>query len=222
MKNFKGGYKIISLEGKDLTTSFSVTGIYNALTETYQKTILVTGIVISGEKKNDAYTEVNIDSDDYKFTIYGYEVTVADDDSVEASVTDIGVTSIGGETGDFTLGTGLTLTDHELSASAGETKLYKHYYRNVTGSITVYLVSPYSTLATTKNDFAKRVVSASMIEYFDANGVLRIGTGCFITTWPDISGTITLIGASNEASPSWNRTEISGFSTNTSNTIEEL
>lgn len=128
MKNVKGGYKIISLEENDLTSSFSVIGIYTALSKTYDKTILVSGIVIDGEKKNDAYTEVNVDSTDYKFTVYGYEVTVSSDDSVEAeAVTLDAVTSIGGVNGAITLGEGLAITEEgELSATSSNVKLYQH------------------------------------------------------------------------------------------------
>ncbi len=163
MKNVKGGYKIISLEENDLTASFSVKGIYNALSKTYDKTILVSGIVIDGEKKNDAYTEVNVDSTYYKFTVYGYEVTVSSDDSVEAEevVTDA-VTSIGGVSGSITLGSGLSITEEgELSASGD--KLYQHMIRvSKTGyNVTLLLINSSSDLINTSTKFNNAIPKAS-------------------------------------------------------------
>lgn len=227
MKNVKGGYKIISLEENDLTNSFSVNGIYNALSKTYDKTILVSGIVIDGEKKNDAYTEVNVDSTDYKFTVYGYEVTVSSDDSVEAEeVTLEAVTSIGGVDGAITLGSGLSITaEGELSASSEGVKYYKHYYRNPASGIgAVYVVTTNDTLATTKAEFMKIVLSATYFLFFDSGDTLRLGCCAHVSTFPvvDGSGSLYLLGVSNADTPQWNRATITSFSTNASNTVTEL
>ena len=184
MKNVKGGYKIISLEENDLTSSFSVNGIYNALSKTYDKTILVSGIVISGEKKNDAYTEVNVDSTDYKFTVYGYEVTVASDDSVEAeAVTLDAVTSIGGVSGAITLGTGLSITEEgELSATGGGGgTLYQHNisFASTSGTeriqVSITLVTTDSTAFVSTSEVASYIRTKTNSAYITASGLWHLG-----------------------------------------------
>lgn len=97
MKNLKGGYKIISLQNNDLSSGFTLEGIYEAIASSYGKPILVTDIVISGEKKNDVFTTVELTSDDYTFTVYGKTLTIDDADAVTVA-----------------------------NASQGGTQLYKH------------------------------------------------------------------------------------------------
>ena len=118
MKNFKGGYKIVSLELKDISSGFTLKGLYDALKDSYSKPILVSEIVMSGTKKNDAYTIVNKSGTSYVIEVYGQILTVATTDAVTVA-TKPEITSIG---------TGLTLTDGELSAQSGGT-LYQHNIR---------------------------------------------------------------------------------------------
>ena len=219
MKNFKGGYKIISLEGNDLSSSFSITGIYNALTETYQKTILVTGIVISGEKKNDAYTEVNIVSDDYKFTIYGYEVTIADDDSVEAEqVTLDAVTSIGGVNGEITLGNGLSITEEGVLSTVTGVTHYMHYYKNPTSSMgSMYIECDTPNLAENINEFCNLLLHCYSFQYFE-NSVLKIGLGVLNTSSTITTTSVTVIGATNDVTPSISKKDISSCLTRAAQT----
>lgn len=117
MKVFKGGYKIVSLLNIDITSDFTISGIYDDIKDSHGKPILVSEINVGGEKMNDAYTIVKQDNTDYIIEVYGYSLTIASDDSVTvASIPEI--TSIG---------TGLDLTDGELSVSGGgEVTLYRH------------------------------------------------------------------------------------------------
>lgn len=128
MKVFKGGYKIVSLLNIDITSDFTISGIYDDIKDSHGKPILVSEINVGGEKMNDAYTIVKQDNTDYIIEVYGYSLTIASDDSV--TVAEVGtVTSIGGVSGDITLGSGLAITeDGELSASGGSGKIYYHKY----------------------------------------------------------------------------------------------
>lgn len=82
MKNFKGGYKIISLQGNDLASLSHLDGIYEAIAESYEKPLLVTGIVISGEKKNDVFTTATVDGTSYQFEVYGKVITIEEDGDI--------------------------------------------------------------------------------------------------------------------------------------------
>lgn len=117
-KNFKGGYKIVSLNGNDLASgdSFVVNGLYENLVNSYKKPILVTEIVIDGEKQQDSFAVVKQSDGGYTIDVYGYALTVTSEDAVTIAVLPE-ITSIG---------TGLTLEDGELSASGGLGQLYVH------------------------------------------------------------------------------------------------
>lgn len=127
-KNFKGGYKIVSLNGNDLASgdSFAVSGLYENLVNSYKKPILVTEIVIDGEKQQDSFAVVKQSDGGYTIDVYDYTLTVTVEDTVTiAEVTQ--VDSIGGVSGEITLGTGLSITEEgELSAEGGG-KVYMHY-----------------------------------------------------------------------------------------------
>lgn len=82
MKNLKGGYQLIDLEKNDLSSSFTLEGLYQTITLSNNKSLLVTGIVISGVKKNDVYTTAEKSGDDFTFTIYGKTLTIDDEDAV--------------------------------------------------------------------------------------------------------------------------------------------
>lgn len=132
-KNFKGGYKIVSLNGNDLTSAdpFTIDGLYASLENSYKKPILVTEIVIDGEKEQDAYAVVKKNESGYSIEVYGYALTVTDEDAVTSTqITLDAVTSIGGVSGDITLGEGLAITEEgELSASGGGGgKIYLHLF----------------------------------------------------------------------------------------------
>lgn len=150
-KNLKGGYKIVSLKGNDLTSesAFIIKGIYEELRDSYSKPILVTDIVIDDEKQQDAYAVVKKTDFGYTIDVYGYALTVTDEDTVTSvalpEITSIGdgltledgelstsggVDSIGGVSGAITLGSGLAITEEgELSASGGGKTLYQHFIK---------------------------------------------------------------------------------------------
>ena len=68
-----GGYKIIDLKNKSVTTTgVTVDGIYKEIEGSYRKPLLLTHIVINGVEKNDAFVNVVIQATIYKFSLYGY------------------------------------------------------------------------------------------------------------------------------------------------------
>lgn len=180
-KNFKGGYKIVSLNGNDLASgdSFVVSGLYENLVNSYKKPILVTEIVIDGEKQQDSFAVVKQSDGGYTIDVYGYALTVTSEDSVTiAEVTH--VDSIGGVSGDITLGTGLSITEGgELSAESGG-KVYMHYVfiqANITDEgYTHFRFNYYSsdnTIHTKLSDILKKIKpSSNPGTYINAYGTL--------------------------------------------------
>lgn len=68
-----GGYKIIDLKNKSITTTgVTIDGIYKEIEGSYRKPLLLTNIVINGVEKNDAFINVIIQQSIYKFSLYGY------------------------------------------------------------------------------------------------------------------------------------------------------
>lgn len=68
-----GGYKIIDLKNKSITTTgVTIDGIYKEIEGSYRKPLLLTNIVINGVKKNDAFINVVFQTSIYKFSLYGY------------------------------------------------------------------------------------------------------------------------------------------------------
>lgn len=86
-KNLKGGYKIVSLNGLDLVgESLAIEGLYDKLAKSYDKPILVTGIVIDGEKKKNAFVQVEVLDDGIKINdLYGYDLLVEEDGDITVS-----------------------------------------------------------------------------------------------------------------------------------------
>ena len=76
-----GGYKIIDLKNKSITTTgVTVDGIYKEIEGSYRKPLLLTHVVINGVDKNDAFVNVIVQTSIYKFSLYGYswEINSAD------------------------------------------------------------------------------------------------------------------------------------------------
>ena len=76
-----GGYKIIDLKNKSITTTgVIVDGIYKEIEGSYRKPLLLTHVVINGVEKNDAFVNVIVQTSIYKFSLYGYswEINSAD------------------------------------------------------------------------------------------------------------------------------------------------
>lgn len=80
----KGGYKIVSLGGLDLTgEDLALEGLYNALKISYGKPILLSGIVIDGEKMKDIYVTANEGADEINIKhVYGYNLTINDENAI--------------------------------------------------------------------------------------------------------------------------------------------
>lgn len=87
-KNYKGGYKLISLNGVDVTSmgeGVTIKGIHEAIESSYGKALMLCEIVIDGVEKNDVYVEtIVVDSGSFKFTALGYDFTISDEDEVVA------------------------------------------------------------------------------------------------------------------------------------------
>lgn len=155
-KNFKGGYKIVSLNGNDLTSesAFTIKGIYEDLRDSYSKPILVTEIVIDDEKQQDAYAVVKKTESGYTIDVYDYALTVTDEDAVTSEAIVKGITSIDGYEGEVTLGEGLSLTEEgELSATGGGgggADTYQHFIE-INGTHSGVTFKIYFTLISTKN-----------------------------------------------------------------------
>lgn len=81
-----GGYKIIDLQNKSITgTGTVIAGVYEALEGNYGKAILVENCNINGEERTpSAFVVPKIVDDKYQFTVYGYSITIDDDDTVKA------------------------------------------------------------------------------------------------------------------------------------------
>ena len=76
-----GGYKIIDLKNKSITTTgVTIDGIYKEIEGSYRKPRLLTHVVINGVEKNDAFVNVIVQTSIYKFSLYGYswEINSAD------------------------------------------------------------------------------------------------------------------------------------------------
>jgi len=91
MRNYKGGYALISLHGVDLTgENIVIAGLYQALTKSFLKRVVLCDVVINDEKQNEiGITVTAVDGDLVIDDVYGYKLTVTDEDAVTVSeVTD--------------------------------------------------------------------------------------------------------------------------------------
>lgn len=79
----KGGYKIIDFKGTALSgTAVDMPGIYDQIVDDYDKPIMVSGVIISGELQDDAYASVKVSDGSVDLTVYDGVITVTDDDEV--------------------------------------------------------------------------------------------------------------------------------------------
>ena len=174
-KNLKGGYKIVSLNGLDLVgESLAIEDLYDKLAKSYDKPILVTGIVIDGEKKKNAFVQVEVLDDGIKINdLYGYDLLVEEDGDITVSANpqelpntadasagqvlklDAQKKPVWGDeaelpdTAEASQGNALLLNEDKepvWGAISGGTKLYKHTgVLNNTGATPYTLVSTKST-----------------------------------------------------------------------------
>lgn len=74
-KNLRGGYAIISLKSPT---------IYEDVEANLYKPVLLTDIIIDGNKRNDVFTQVLLDNTTFIFdNIYGYDVHITESDDIE-------------------------------------------------------------------------------------------------------------------------------------------
>lgn len=80
----KGGYKIIDLKNKNLTTGAFTTikGIYNSIEHSYQKPLILHGINIDGVEMNDVAITPTVTGQDYTIRAYANTYTISADDKV--------------------------------------------------------------------------------------------------------------------------------------------
>lgn len=86
--SLKGGYKIIDFKDINLVTgtASTITGVYDAIKSNYRKAILISGIVIDGVEKADAFVELTINASNYVGSLYGKTLTITNADKVTVSV----------------------------------------------------------------------------------------------------------------------------------------
>lgn len=87
----KGGYKIISLHGKNLTVGGAgvvIPGVYESIEENHGKATLLSDIVISEIERPDRFCYFGVDSGNYVSVIgitpdvYTLHITITSDDVV--------------------------------------------------------------------------------------------------------------------------------------------
>lgn len=81
--SLRGGYQIIDLERKNLAVGSAVTvaGIYDKIEGT-DKTILVTGVVVSDVEYHDAFVTPIVNASNFEFVLYGYTFSITSEDAV--------------------------------------------------------------------------------------------------------------------------------------------
>lgn len=82
-----GGYKIIDLKDTSLTEEpVKIDGIYDKIENSYRKPLLLSGIVIDGVEKNDAFIYVNVVGNTFTIDIYGGTIIVTSEDEVNYTI----------------------------------------------------------------------------------------------------------------------------------------
>lgn len=78
-----GGYKMVDLHDISVsTTATTISGVFNAIKDSYRKPLMLVNIKISTAKMQDAYISPLLSSGDYVFDLYGYTWTITEADSV--------------------------------------------------------------------------------------------------------------------------------------------
>lgn len=82
--SLKGGYKIIDFKDINLVTgtASTIAGVYDAIESNYRKAILISGIVIDGVEKADAFVELSVDNSNFVGSLYGKTLTITNTDKV--------------------------------------------------------------------------------------------------------------------------------------------
>lgn len=79
----KGGYQIIDLKNKTLTSGVGMVfdGVYNKVEGT-RKPILVSGLNVGGTEYHDSFVDFTVAGTAYTGTIYGKTIKIEDTDTV--------------------------------------------------------------------------------------------------------------------------------------------
>lgn len=79
----KGGYHMINLYDAALSdVAITIKGIYNSIESSYRKPLLLTGLVIDGVEKPDAYVTVTVADGSFTISVYGKTITITSADAV--------------------------------------------------------------------------------------------------------------------------------------------
>ena len=85
----KGGYKLIDLKDSKFTVDgdgITVKGVYNSIENSYNKSLILTGINIGGVERNDVHINFKVDSGNYIANISTTEkITITNADLVKIS-----------------------------------------------------------------------------------------------------------------------------------------
>lgn len=79
----RGGYQIIDLKNKDISTGVGMLfdGIYDTIEGT-RKAVLVTGLQYEGVEYADTFVELHVEGSAYIGNIYGKNINIQDTDVV--------------------------------------------------------------------------------------------------------------------------------------------
>lgn len=83
-----GGYKIINLLDKNLSIdgdAVNIPGIYDSVENNYRKVLLLSGIVIDGIEKPDAFVTFTNNAGNYETTFENVKITISNDDNITIS-----------------------------------------------------------------------------------------------------------------------------------------
>lgn len=134
-KTYTGGYRLVSLAFVDLalaSTAIAVAGLGDALGIKSRKRVVLTDIVVSGEKKNDVTVQVKKDGNNYVIeNVYGYDLEIVTSGStLKATQHADHITASEIDSGSATAGQVLTADGSGgvefANPAGGGTKLYKH------------------------------------------------------------------------------------------------
>ena len=86
MKSRKGGYKLVSLQLVELTTMTALAGLHDAIVKSHDKPLLISDIMINGERKNNLFCMVEKDGDEFIIKdVYGKDIKVNAQDEIEVT-----------------------------------------------------------------------------------------------------------------------------------------
>lgn len=84
MKN--GGYKIIDLHDVSLTSvAVKIAGTYEAIENSFRKPLLLSGVVLNGVEKNDAFVVAEVGSNKYTIAFGSKTITITNADMVSVA-----------------------------------------------------------------------------------------------------------------------------------------